>query len=359
MATVYKRRELRPIPEGATIVTYRGKPYAAWTDGRGKAQRAALNAAGDRIIQLAECYTAQYFDEHGKRRKAATGCHDKATAQQVADKIQSEVALRKRGCIDATQERLASEARRAIDEHLADFKAAMQSAARTAEHVDATIGFIQAIADAAGWQNLADIDADGANTYAADLLGKGSAARTVQARLTAIKSFTRWLATHGKLAGDPLASVKKPNPATDRRHERRMLLPEEWDWLRAITEHGPERYGMTGRERMLLYGVAIQTGLRSKECRSLTRGRLYLDVDKPYITAKAGSTKNRKDARQHIQPDLAAELKAHIATKAPAAPVFAMPTKYNVARMFRADVADARRAWLKATKDPEDRKSVV
>jgi hypothetical protein len=112
---------------------------------------------------------------------------------------------------------------------------------------------------------------------------------------------------------------------------------------------------MTGRERMLLYGVAIQTGLRSKECRSLTRGRLYLDVDKPYITAKAGSTKNRKDARQHIQPDLAAELKAHIATKAPAAPVFAMPTKYNVARMFRADVADARRAWLKATKDPDER----
>ena len=51
MATVYKRRELRPIPDGATIGTYRGKPYATWTDAKGKAQRAPLNAAGDRIIQ--------------------------------------------------------------------------------------------------------------------------------------------------------------------------------------------------------------------------------------------------------------------------------------------------------------------
>ena len=34
MATVYKRRELRPIPKGAEIITYRGKPYATGTDGR-------------------------------------------------------------------------------------------------------------------------------------------------------------------------------------------------------------------------------------------------------------------------------------------------------------------------------------
>ncbi len=72
-----------------------------------------------------------------------------------------------------------------------------------------------------------DIDADGVNTYAADLLAQGLAARTVQARLTAAKSFTRWLVKHGKLAADPLAAVAKPSPAKDRRHERRMLLHEE------------------------------------------------------------------------------------------------------------------------------------
>ena len=102
------------------------------------------------------------------------------------------------------------------------------------------------------------------NTYAADLLAKGKSARTVQAVLTAIKTFTRWLTRHGKLAADPLAGVAKPSPKTDRRHERRMLLPEEWDWLRATTEAGPFRYNMPGHERMLAYAVAIQTGLRCK-----------------------------------------------------------------------------------------------
>ena len=34
MATIYKRRDLRPIPEGAEIVTYRGKRYAKWTNAK-------------------------------------------------------------------------------------------------------------------------------------------------------------------------------------------------------------------------------------------------------------------------------------------------------------------------------------
>jgi len=355
MATVYKRRELRPIPQGAIIGTYRGKPYATWTDANGKARRAPLNAAGNRIIVSAECYTAQWFDENGKRRKAATGCHDKATAQQVADKLQSEVALRKRGIINAEQEQLADAGRRTLAQHVADFEAGMVAAGRTSDHVSRTVKFIRESLDAAGCVNLADIKADGVNRYASDLTTQGKAARTVQARLTAIKSFTRWLATHGKLTRDPLASVKKPNPAADRRHERRMLLQEEWDWLRVTTDQAPARYGMTGRERMLLYAVAIQTGLRSGECRSLTRGRLFVDSDPPYVTAKAGNTKNRKDARQYIQPGLAAELAQHATTKAPGANVFPMPDETNVARMFRADLADARRAWLKATKDPAER----
>jgi len=101
----------------------------------------------------------------------------------------------------------------------------------------------------------------------------------------------------------------------------------------------------------LLYRTAIQTGLRSNELRSLTRGRLYFDSDPPYITCKAGSTKNRKDAQQYVQPELATDLKAHIATKAPKAPVFNLPHETNVARMLRDDLAKARKEWIKESKD--------
>ena len=134
-----------------------------------------------------------------------------------------------------------------------------------------------------------------------------------------------------------------------------MILPEEWQWLRAISVERVERFGMAAKERLLLYAVAIQTGLRSSELRSLSRGGLFLDGDQPFVTCKAGSTKNRKDARQYIQPALARELLTHTATKAPQAPVFSMPEATVVADMLRADVADTRRAWINAARrDPRE-----
>jgi len=166
-----------------------------------------------------------------------------------------------------------------------------------------------------------------------------------------VKSFTRWLTKHGKVPADPLASVQKPNPKRDRRRERRMLLPEEWKWLRSVTlAEGAERFGVTAGERVLLYATAIQTGLRSSELRSLTRGRLYLEAEPPYLTCKARSTKNAKDARQYVHADLAAELRQYVATKAPAAPMLPMPHEADVTEMLRADLADARREWLEAAR---------
>ena len=231
---------------------------------------------------------------------------------------------------------------------------ALRAADRSDDHVNRTVGFVRIISEWVGFSIASDISADGVNRYAGKLRDKGRSARTIQAHLTAIKSFTKWLSDHHKLPRDPLASVKKPNPKADRRRERRMLLPDEWWRLEAATEAGPKRYGMTGGERLLLYRTAIQSGLRSNELRSLTRGRLYFDADPPYITCKAGSTKNRKDARQYIQSELAADLKAHIATKSPKARVFAMPGRTRLAAMLRKDLAQARHKWLQeAIDDPQ------
>ena len=86
------------------------------------------------------------------------------------------------------------------------------------------------------------------------------------------------------------------------------------------------REGLTGEERVLLYTTAIQTGLRAKELKTLTRGRLFLASEPPYITAKAKNTKNGRDARQYIRPELAAKLAVYATTKTPKAPVFQFPS---------------------------------
>jgi len=85
-------------------------------------------------------------------------------------------------------------------------------------------------------------------------------------------------------------------------------------------------------------------------------GNLFLDATQPYVTCKAGNTKNRKLAKQYIGRDLAEALATHVATKSPSAPMFAMPHRYDVAAMLRDDLADARRQWLAEAKlDPAER----
>lgn len=292
-------------------------------------------------------YYISYFDHNGQRQSRSARTTDKAAAERIASKLEADSALRREGVIDAQLEAVVHESRRTLESHLDDYKAKLSAAQCNPRHIQNTKTCINAIAKAGGFHIVSDITADAVNRFASDLRERNLASRTIHGYLTAIKSFTKWLATNHKLPRDPLASVKKPNPQADRRRRRRMLLLEEWHWLRNATATGPERFDVPADERLLLYALAIQTGLRSSELRSLTRGRLFLDQAQPFITCEAGSTKNRKNARQYIQPDLARELQTFLKTKPASGPIFKMPHVTDVARMLRGDLAAAREAWLK------------
>ena len=301
-------------------------------------------------------YYVSWADYNGKRQTRSARTTDKATADRIARKLEADAALRRDGVIDSTLDEISEESQRTIESHLTDYESKLRVAGRDPKYIGATIGYIRSISNAARFKTAADIAADPVILFADDLQKNGKSARTVQAHLTAIKGFTKWLAMHHKLPRDPLATVTKPSPRTDRRHERRMLQPEEWQWLRSVTAASGERCGMTGPERAALYATAIQTGLRSSELRSLTKGRLYLDVPQPFVTCKAGDTKNGELARQYIQPELAENLGAIVATKTSSAAVFKMPHVSNVSALFKHDLKAARQAWLKsAKKAPEER----
>ena len=300
-------------------------------------------------------WIASWYDHTGKRRWRSTRTTDRRAAQRILDKYVADTALRREGVVDPRLDAICEQSKRSVEAHLADYEAMLKAGGRSEKHIATTTNYVRAFAKDATWATVADINADAVNRFAAKLKSQGRSARTTQAHLTAIKGFTKWLAMHHKLPRDPLVSVKKPNPQADRKRERRMLLREEWDWLRPITQQAPERYGMTGEARALLYAVAIQTGLRSSELRSLTQGHLFLDGDKPYIVCKAKQTKNSKNACQYIQPDLARDLRQHVGRKLLGASVFHMPDAPDVADMLREDLADTRAAWLKAAEnDPEE-----
>ncbi len=295
-------------------------------------------------------YRIDWFDHTGKRRTKSSGTTCKATATRIAAKLEAEAALKRERVIDPTLADLDTIALMPLKVHLDDYGSAMASKSKQG-HIDDTRIAIEKM----GFKTLREITADKVNSYASDLRKAGRSARTVASHLQSIKGFTRWAVTNGKLARDPLITVSKPSVEDDRRLVRRFLSHDEWKWLDSITRQSGERGGMRGIERALLYATAIQTGLRSGEMRSLTRGKLNLTDATPFVIAKPGGTKNKKLARQYIQPELATELKQLVGKKLAGANVFAMPKEHDVADMLRADIEAARAEWLSTFSDPQER----
>jgi len=298
-------------------------------------------------------YYASWFDHRGKRQTRSTGTTDAAAARRIANKLEAESALRREGVIDPSVESVQLEANRSIESHLADFENKLRSAGRCEHHINETLGAIRKFATATGAALARDITGDAVTRYAVRLADGGNSARTIQKHIGSIKALTRWLAAGSKLERDPLASLATPRPETDRRLQRRAMLPAEWESLKRSLANGPVRHGMSAAERITLYWTAIETGLRAGELRSLRRGNLHLSGSTPFITVAARSTKNRQAAKQYVSAGLAAELEKLAQRKHPAAPLFPMP-RYG-AKMFRADLADARAAWIaEANKDPQE-----
>lgn len=383
MAAVYKRTNRKPIPNNAAIThEARAMPsgatvadcVATWTDRDGCKRTAKVK--GKKIVVA----TAQWSDSQGtksapldhtesvmlvvddnysadfsigtRRVRKSTRVSDKVVAQRIANQWEADERLESEGIRDEVDAALAKYRMMPIADHIKAFIAFRATDGGTAEHRERTKKHIEEFAEAGGWATIRQIHIDDVTQHVARLKKTGMASRTVQSRLQSIKSFTKWLTDQHRIKRNPLSAVKKPNPETDRKHERRMLLPDEWTWLvAAIVDANQDRNSMTPAERLLLYQTGIQTGLRVSELHELTRGKLNLADDHPYITCKAAGTKNKKPAKQYIDTTLAADLRDHVGRKHPTAPVFGIGGKNEMSRMIELDLIDARRLWLKSLDD--------
>ena len=103
----------------------------------------------------------------------------------------------------------------------------------------------------------------------------------------------------------------------DIRRERRELLEDELTKLLNAAENGRTLFGLTGEQRRKLYVVAVSTGLRSKECGSLTPRHFELDADPPTVRIDAPDEKARRGDVLPIPSDLVKMLRPWLATFAP------------------------------------------
>ena len=181
---------------------------------------------------------------------------------------------------------------------------------------------------------------------------KGPASQQTKIHYTRdLKSFTAWALLDRRTTSDPLLLLKQDSTkkksksfkTQSRSFTRRALEPKEIGRLLQATLAAGERYGMSGYERQALYRLALETGLRAGEIRSLKANDL--DLDQGIVRVVAKNTKNGEEAILPLRQDLCDILQSLTAHKHPEAPLFTLPDK--LAEMLRKD--------LKAAQiDPED-----
>ena len=96
-------------------------------------------------------------------------------------------------------------------------------------------------------------------------------AQTYNAYLQSLKQFCKWMVVEQRASASPIEHLSGLNVQADRRHVRRPLTLDEIHRLLTVTQSEPKRFGATGLERAMLYRLALDTGLRANELRSLTR----------------------------------------------------------------------------------------
>ncbi len=300
-------------------------------------------------------WIASWIDHRGKRRERSTKTTDKAAAERILNKIIADEALRKEGVVDASTDRYAASMRRPLAEHLADWERDLLAKGRSGKHVTLVYKRATALLEMIKAQTMSDITASAIQAALGRLHEEGKSLQTCQHYLRAIKQFSRWLRADGRIREDVLAHLSGYNTSTDRRRERRALTAEEIDWLIKVTESSPPHRSMTGPDRAMLYRVALGTGFRVSELRSLTPASFRLDDDPPSIALQASHSKRRRDDLQPIRIDLAELLRSWLAGKSDQSVVFQpMPEKTGL--MIQADLRRSRARWIRSVVDRKERR---
>ncbi len=255
------------------------------------------------------------------------------------------------GLLDAEQ----VGAHKPLQAHLVDYKGFLVGKGNSGRHIRDTVQRIRVVLDKTNAVFPTALRASAVQAFLTQLTSCATSPATVNHYLQSIKSFSRWLVRERRMTSDPLRYMYKLKTETDIRRVRRALEPEELRRLLDTAYDGPVRYKMSGPERYWLYRLALETGLRANELRSLTRASFEPDNSEPNIVVEAAYSKRRRRDVQPLRRETAAELRSFLFGKLPRAAAFAMPEK--TANMLRDDLADARSAWLnEAAKDERELK---
>jgi site-specific recombinase XerC len=178
--------------------------------------------------------------------------------------------------------------------------------------------------------------------HLADRRRAGISHRTINGDLVAVRSFCRWLIYRRRMHEDPTRGLERLNQDVDRRRERRALTDSEIGALFTVTQNSKRiAFRLTGRDRALLYLVALRTGLRRGELQSLMTRSFDFSVSPPTVTVEAAKSKHRRTDILPLSAEIAALLQPHLLIRSSGEPVWPGSWWRQASKMLARDLTDA------------------
>ena len=254
----------------------------------------------------------QYKDEHGTWQREP-GYTDKEATHQLASELERKVERRRAGLTDPFEEHHS----RSLAEHLNDYRQHLEAKENTEDHVQACTSRVSAILQGCRLDRIGDVTATKVEGFLVNLRREGLSTTSSNHYLTAIKGFFNWMVRNQRVPANPLVSLSRLNTETDIRRERRTVTLEEFASIVEAAGQGKTSHRLSGDDRMWLYIVASQTGLRAKELASLTPQSFDLASKDPTVAVMACYSKRRRRDEQPLREDVAAKLKGWLVSKTP------------------------------------------
>src|SRR5262245_17851258 len=159
-----KRAMTKPIPEGAEIITVKGKPHARFLDDDGRRVTAPLTKKGDCIRLKSAKWYGEYRDADGILHREPLSTDRVAAQQMLAERVKK-AELGRAGIIDPFE----AHRKRPLAEHLDEWEAALLAGGATAKHVRQTVACARRALDACGVVFMGDLSASRVQQYLAGL----------------------------------------------------------------------------------------------------------------------------------------------------------------------------------------------
>jgi integrase len=237
----------------------------------------------------------------GKRRWVEKCYTDKRASQQKLSRWRLAAARGREGLTDP----YAGSADIPLDELMDEYLDELTTTGRSPEYIRTQRSRLGVLLSETGWKILRDITANGFSRWrAANPVDDATGLRkrgpvSMNRTLESARAWMKWcVGTH--IEADPLAGVGKVKPEGDIRRARRALTDDE---QAALLQAVPE----THRD---LYVLALLSGLRRNELKTLRWGDVRLTGTHPWIDVRAANAKSRRAESIPLHPAAASALSA-------------------------------------------------